>query len=120
VPDRIDCGHASCDGLTERCCAETVLHYECQRRDLSCPFEWATAMCDGPEDCFGSRCCLDLLDVRGPRACRPSCFGPEVELCHTPSDCVERGPYCCHPVDRPAGFCVADPLPEIPCERLPE
>jgi hypothetical protein len=108
-----------CDPATQRCCAESVLHHECQPRELTCPWEWATILCDGPEDCgAGERCCADLIDVRTPTSCRPACLGPQVHLCHGASDCGPGEPFCCFFPGRFAGFCGDAEAPGADrCER---
>ncbi len=84
-PDAVGCREALECGLdTQSCCVPgfRINRVVCED-DLSCE-EGSRASCDGPEDCDGRVCCVDI--IAGKTECADSCDG--TVLCHTTSDCA--------------------------------
>ncbi len=92
--DAVGCREAPECGLdTSSCCVPgfDVDNVKCID-GLTCGEGISRASCDGPEDCAGRACCVDI--VMGTAACVANC-GTNPALCHTDADCPS--PKVCIP-----------------------
>lgn len=92
--DAVGCRDALECGLdTSSCCVPgfDVTNVKCVD-DVECAQGAGRASCDGPEDCSGKACCVDI--VKGTTDCLDSC-GEKTALCHSDADC--ESPKVCNP-----------------------
>ncbi len=84
----VQCGAdiARCDTASNACCATGLfpgLTFSCQA-GASCS-EGSQTVCDGPEDCGGKACCVEI--PAGNVKCKDSCGFIDTQLCHEDDDC---------------------------------
>jgi len=84
--DAVGCREAIDCGLDAKSCCVPGFDVENVKcvSGLSCEAPAGRATCDGPEDCEGSACCVDIN--KGTTECSDSCEG-KIGLCHKDENC---------------------------------
>ncbi len=102
----IPCTNTPCSTTGNVCCVSlTTVQGTCQ--SAPCDPNSNSYSCDGPEDCPGTECCLDVSNT--PRTiCQADC-GTEYRLCHRNQDC-NPGQSCAQLEFGPPNFfaCIAN------------